>query len=180
MRCIRGGIFASICVLLAACGQGQEAKQAPSTPAAQATAGPVPADFNPCNTTKFAEVEAVIGTRPRIVERDITGAASPGWAICSYGRADESAGPTFSARIMKLESSSVAARRHQTIVGGLTNAQPVAGDPGGAVTWVEGNNLHLQYQSGWWIVRRTIEGQTDQAARTRLLAAPRWPPRRTE
>jgi hypothetical protein len=66
-------------------------------------------------------------------------------------------------------------RRHQDIVGGLSGAQSIAGDANNAAVWVDGSNIHLQYQSGWWIVRRTIEGQSDAAARERLLAVPRWP-----
>jgi hypothetical protein len=161
---------------LAACGQGGEGQGSGPVPAdTETAAAPAPADFNPCNTTTFAQVQTVIGTPTTISSRDISGTASPGWATCTYGRADRSAGPVFTVRVARFENSAIAMRRHQDIVGGLSGAQSIAGDANNAAVWVDGSNIHLQYQSGWWIVRRTIEGQSDAAARERLLAVPRWP-----
>jgi hypothetical protein len=165
---------AILSVALAACGQeGQKQASAPAP--AETAAPPVPADFNPCNTMTFAQVEAIIGTTPTISNRDITGAASPGWATCTFGRADRSTGAMLTVRVARFENSANAGRRHMDMVGGLSNAQSIIGDANNATVWVDGNNIHLEYQRGWWIVRRTVEGQTDAATRERLLAAPRWP-----
>jgi hypothetical protein len=158
---------------LAACGPGEQAKQEPAQ--VETSAAPTAADFNPCNTTTFSQVQTVIGVPTTISSRDNTGASSPDWAICSFGRADQSPGPTYTVRVARFENSTLARRRHQDIIGGLPNAESIIGDPNNATVWVDGNNLHLQYQSGWWIVRRTVEGQTDAPARDRLLAVPRWP-----
>ena len=169
------GIITALAVsgALAACGQ-PPADQA-ATPEAVVVAGPTPADFEPCNTVTFADIEQVIGTRPTISVDDRTGQVSPGWSICNFARRDGSAGPTYAVRIAKFPSSAAAASRHSEIANGLANAQPIAGDPDGAVVWVEGDTLNIQYQKGWWLTRRTIEGQTDAQARTRLLATVRWP-----
>lgn len=166
----------ALSVLLMACGQGGEKGEAPPTaPVAEAPPPPVPADFEPCNTITFDDVEAVIGTRPTISADDRTGTASPGWATCTYARRDASAGATLTVRIAKFESSADAATRHRAIVGGVTGAEAVANDADDAYVWVEGDTLFLQYQKGWWLTRRAVQGATDAQARARLLAAPRWP-----
>ena len=168
------GIIAAIVLsgLVSACGQQGDQS---SAPVAAAPAGPTPADFEPCNTVTFADVELVIGARPTISVDDRTGQVSPGWSICQLARRDASAGPTYAVRIAKFPSSAAAASRHSEIANGLANAETIADDPDRAVVWVEGNTLNLQYQKGWWLTRRTIEGQTDAQARARLLATPRWP-----
>jgi hypothetical protein len=169
------GIITALALVgtLAACGQQQGDKAA--TPEAVVAAGPTPADFEPCNTVTFDAIEAVIGSRPTISVDDRTGQVSPGWSICNFARRDGSPGPTYAVRIAKFDSSAAAASRHTEIVNGLAGAQPISGDADGAVVWVEGNVLNLQYQKGWWLTRRSIEGATDAAARARLLATPRWP-----
>ena len=177
MRLVNRSVLcvALLSATVAACGGGEEKGQQPPPGPAETVAAPVPADFNPCHTMTFEQVQAVIGTPTTISNRDNTGTMSPGWATCTFGRADQSTGPVMTVRVARFENSATAARRHQDIVGGLANAQSISGDANNAAIWSDGNNTHLQYQSGWWVVRRTIEGQADDAARERLLAAPRWP-----
>jgi hypothetical protein len=161
---------------LISCGGGEEkAATSEQAEAPAAVAPPVPAGFEPCNTVRFDEVQRIIGVRPRITTNDATGSASEGWATCAFARSDDTPGATYTVRIAKFDSSDAARQRQTEIVGGLTGATALPNDPDRAYVWSDGNSLHLQYQRGWWLQRRTVEGDTSPAARAALIAAPRWP-----
>lgn len=160
--------------LLWACSPSQPpATEAPGTQAESAP--PVAADFEPCNVVTFASVRAVIGVEPDIASQDNTGVATPNWATCAYLRADGSAGPTFTVNVAQRDTSADASNAHSDIVAGLAGAEALANDPEAAVVWTEGGSRSLQYVKNRWLVRYTVNGASDEQARTRLTATPRWP-----